>query len=122
MDPAASPDFLQRAIEDAGVKLILRDSQQAELPGLPPSMIINDSDVVNGPVPSQNAGPHPGNASIRSTIAEVLYTSGTTAEPRGVVLTHGNFLANWSRSNAASMTIVSTNAGFTHCASSRSSR
>src|SRR5713226_5236668 len=48
MDSAASPDFLQRAIEDAGVKLILRDSQQAELPGLPPSMIINDfSDIVN---------------------------------------------------------------------------
>src|SRR5882762_2518142 len=94
MDPAPSPDFLQRAIEDAGVKLILRDRQQVELPGLPPSMIINDSDVVNGPVPSQNAGPHPGNASIRSTIAEILYTSGTTAEPRGVVLTHGNFLAN----------------------------
>src|SRR5712664_2321993 len=95
MDSAASPDFVQRAIKDAGVKLILRDSQQAELPGLPPSMIINDfRDVVNGSVPSQNAGPHPGNASTRSTIAEILYTSGTTAEPRGVVLTHGNFLAN----------------------------
>src|SRR5207302_6857166 len=39
-------------------------------------------------------GPHPGHASTRSTIAEILYTSGTTAEPRGVVLTHGNFLAN----------------------------
>src|SRR5206468_4557375 len=36
----------------------------------------------------------PGDASRRSTIAEILYTSGTTAEPRGVVLTHGNFLAN----------------------------
>src|SRR5205807_6583515 len=36
----------------------------------------------------------PGDASTRSTIAEILYTSGTTAEPRGVVLTHGNFLAN----------------------------
>src|SRR5712664_3862728 len=95
MDSAASPDFVQRAIKDAGVKLILRDSQQAELPGLPPSMIINDfRDVVNGSVPSQNAGPHPGNASTRSTVAEILYTSGTTAEPRGVVLTHGNFLAN----------------------------
>ncbi len=95
MDSTASPDFVQRAIRDAGVKLISRDSQQAELPGLPPSMIINDfRDVVNGPVPSQNAGPHPGNASTRSTIAEILYTSGTTAEPRGVVLTHGNFLAN----------------------------
>src|SRR5256714_11536520 len=46
MDSAASPDSVQRAIEDADVKLILRDSQQAELPGLPPSMIINDfSDI-----------------------------------------------------------------------------
>jgi long-chain acyl-CoA synthetase len=30
----------------------------------------------------------------RQHIAEILFTSGTTAEPRGVVLTHGNFLAN----------------------------
>ncbi len=37
MDSAASPDFVQRAIKDAGVKLILRESQQAQLPGLPPS-------------------------------------------------------------------------------------
>jgi long-chain acyl-CoA synthetase len=30
----------------------------------------------------------------RDHIAEILFTSGTTAEPRGIVLTHGNFLAN----------------------------
>lgn len=30
----------------------------------------------------------------RNDIAQILFTSGTTAEPRGVVLTHGNFLAN----------------------------
>src|SRR5256885_5727357 len=41
-----------------------------------------------------NVEADPGNTSTRSTIAEILYTSGTTAEPRGVVLTHGNFLAN----------------------------
>jgi long-chain acyl-CoA synthetase len=30
----------------------------------------------------------------RVDIAEIVFTSGTTAEPRGVVLTHGNILAN----------------------------
>src|ERR1700747_1587258 len=36
MDVANAPDFVQRAIQDAGVKLILRDHQQMELPGAPP--------------------------------------------------------------------------------------
>jgi long-chain acyl-CoA synthetase len=95
MDSAASPDFVQRAIKDAGVKFILRDRQQMELPGVPPSMIINDfRDAVGGPARMPDAGVDLGDASTRSTIAEILYTSGTTAEPRGVVLTHGNFLAN----------------------------
>jgi long-chain acyl-CoA synthetase len=94
IDAAAAPDFVQRAIKDAGVKLILRDRQQLELPGAPPSMIINDfKDVLDNPATSTDAGVDLGDASTRSTVAEILYTSGT-AEPRGVVLTHGNFLAN----------------------------
>ena len=95
MDAAAAPEFVQRVIKDAGVKLILRDRQQVELPGAPPSVIINDwKDVVARPQPGPGADADPGDESTRSTIAEILYTSGTTAEPRGVVLTHGNFLAN----------------------------
>jgi long-chain acyl-CoA synthetase len=95
MDSAASPDFVQRAIKDAAVRLILRDRQQPELPGAPPSMVINDlHDVAATPNPRYEAGVDPGDTSTRSTIAEILYTSGTTGEPRGVVLTHGNFLAN----------------------------
>jgi len=95
MDSAASHDFVQRAIKDAGVKLILRDRQQAELSGAPPSLIINDlRDVPAIPLPVPEAGVDPGNVATRNTLAEILYTSGTTGEPRGVVLTHGNFLAN----------------------------
>jgi long-chain acyl-CoA synthetase len=95
MDSAASPDFVQRVIKDAAVRLILRDRQQPELPGAPPSMVINDlHDVAATSNPRYEAGVDPGDTSTRSTIAEILYTSGTTGEPRGVVLTHGNFLAN----------------------------
>src|SRR5713226_1134005 len=86
MDAAASRDFVQRAIKDAGVKLILRDRQQMGLLGAPPSMVINDfKDIVDSPVPRPETGVDPGEASTQSTIAEILYTSGTTAEPRGVV-------------------------------------
>src|SRR5216684_1296847 len=50
MDAAAARDFVQRAIKDAGVKLILRDRQQMGLLGAPPSMIINDfRDIVDSP-------------------------------------------------------------------------
>ncbi|PYT82102.1 MAG: AMP-binding protein [Acidobacteria bacterium] len=95
MDPAATPDFVERAIKDAGVKLVLRERRLGELPGSPPTLLINDSKAVSTPTKrDMNPEVNPGCASTRSTIAEVLYTSGTTAEPHGVVLTHGNFLAN----------------------------
>src|SRR5882757_2851327 len=42
MDAGAAPDFVQRAIKDAGVKLVLHDRQQMDLPGAPPAMIIDD--------------------------------------------------------------------------------
>ena len=93
MDPTASPDFVRRAMKDASVKLIVRDRQLPDFPGGPPSLVLDDGKDVsraNG-VKTQD---HPGDRSTRRTIAEILYTSGTTAEPRGVVLTHGNFLAN----------------------------
>ena len=95
MDASASADFVQRVIQDAGVKLILRDRHLEELPGAPPSLIISDfKDVSATPPPVLETEGDPGDASRRGTIAQILYTSGTTAEPRGVVLTHGNFLAN----------------------------
>ncbi|MGB2622707.1 MAG: AMP-binding protein [Candidatus Acidiferrum sp.] len=95
MDAGASPDFVRRVIQDAGVKLVLRDRRQMRFAGMPPSLVVNDlKDVVKSPPASEEAAIDPGDQAKRSDIAEILYTSGTTAEPRGVVLTHGNFLAN----------------------------
>jgi long-chain acyl-CoA synthetase len=95
MDTGASPDFVQRTIQDAGVKLILCDSSVPNIASIIPSVSFEDlTPIVQGRVPSAKDHPHPGDAATRETIAEILFTSGTTAEPRGVVLTHGNFLAN----------------------------
>jgi len=122
MDAAAASDFVQRAIKDAGVKVILRDRQQVELPGAPPSLIINDlKDVLANDQPPSDAGVDPGDASTRSTIAEILYTSGTTAEPRGVVLT-AIFWQTLSRWNAASKSIENMSTGSTRCVLSPSFR
>ncbi len=95
MDAGASPEFVRRTVEQSGAKLILRDRQLPELGGACTVLILNDlQDVSSSPGVSDDAEPDPGEGSTRSSTAEILFTSGTTAEPRGVVLTHGNFLAN----------------------------
>jgi long-chain acyl-CoA synthetase len=46
---------------------------------------------------SENAGGQSGKGSVvldRNDVLEIVFTSGTTAEPKGVVITHGNVLAN----------------------------
>ncbi len=42
-----------------------------------------------------HAGPLPRAAVVPNSPAALLYTSGTTAQPKGVVLTHGNYLADF---------------------------
>ncbi|HEY2459858.1 MAG TPA: AMP-binding protein [Candidatus Acidoferrum sp.] len=95
IDSGASLDFVRRVARDADVKLILRDRNLPELPDLPRSLVIDDlHDVTKSLIAAMDAEIDPGDRAKRSDIAEILYTSGTTGEPRGVVLTHGNFLAN----------------------------
>ena len=95
MDAAASLDFVQRTIASAGVKLILRDASLLELPGGPSSVVFNElTNAAETPAGSPSAHSSPTEEPVRNAIAEILFTSGTTSEPRGVVLTHGNFLAN----------------------------
>jgi long-chain acyl-CoA synthetase len=94
MDDGATLDFASRVARDAGVKLIFASREKAALAPAIPTLVLEDlADTA-----SQNNQVSPeglsGEAITRNHIAQILFTSGTTAEPRGVVLTHGNFLAN----------------------------
>jgi long-chain acyl-CoA synthetase len=95
MDPGASLDFVERAIQQSGARLVLRDRSRPELSAGIPSLVLNDFHPVStAPEPTEHSVPDLANHSKRTEVAEILFTSGTTAEPRGVALTHGNFLAN----------------------------
>jgi long-chain acyl-CoA synthetase len=94
MDASGNLEFVQRIVREAQVKLILRDSAQPLLPCGAPSLLYNDwKTVCDFPQPAFSSAA-PGEEASRTDVAEILFTSGTTSEPRGVVLTHGNFLAN----------------------------
>jgi long-chain acyl-CoA synthetase len=102
MDDGATPDFAGRVMRDAGVKLIFASREKIRLDSAVPRLVLEH---LADTVPRQKD--HPAGQTgkplyemlgdepiTRSHIAQILFTSGTTAEPRGVVLTHGNFLAN----------------------------
>jgi long-chain acyl-CoA synthetase len=88
MDDGASPDFAQRVMRQVGAKMLVGSRQHA-LPdrSIP---ILSFDDVAHLP---EYADP-PDVALGRDDVLQVVFTSGTTSEPRGVVITHGNVLAN----------------------------
>ena len=106
MDDGATIDFARRVARDAGVKLIYSSREKPALDDAIPRLVLEDLADTTGPAviaASLPVGSHQKKARYecladetitRNHIAQILFTSGTTAEPRGVVLTHGNFLAN----------------------------
>lgn len=94
MDDGATPDFAGRVARDAGVKLIVASREKAELNPAIPRLALEDLADTAGHDSAVRPESLVDEAITRNHIAQILFTSGTTAEPRGVVLTHGNFLAN----------------------------
>jgi long-chain acyl-CoA synthetase len=94
MDAAASTDFAARVAATVGAKMVIHSrALDASKIGRPEVLLEelgeDDSNVTPGKL---RFGPAAGVK--RSDVVEIVFTSGTTAEPRGVVLTHGNILAN----------------------------
>jgi long-chain acyl-CoA synthetase len=95
MDDVASPDFAMRVLRQTKTKLLVCSRAHAhspELNALQSEVLILD-DLAQ--ILSNSAAASPPYASIApEDILQIVFTSGTTAEPKGVIITHGNVLAN----------------------------
>ena len=89
MDDGAAPDFALRVCRQVGAKLVVCSREHAQ-PSIP-AMILEDLAETLAP---HSRAPYPAPAIEPQDTLEMVFTSGTTAAPKGVVITHGNVLAN----------------------------
>ncbi len=105
LDDSSAFEFVSRVINDASVKFAFISRSKTNRPFSIPILTIEDLTSLNEAVSHSENGRRadifgdgknsfPDKPINRDHIAQILFTSGTTSEPRGVVLTHGNFLAN----------------------------
>ena len=90
VDVCSRPSFLRDVARETQAKLLVRSRFQEE-PGLGvPSIVAEDLERLL----TSDSHPRPALPSLDGRdLAEIVYTSGTTARPKGVVLTHGNLAA-----------------------------
>jgi len=89
MDDGASADFGARVFRQVQAKLLVSSRQHASHAAqLSPAVTFDD-------LRSLAESRHEGLPKIgREDTLQIVFTSGTTAEPRGVVISHGNVLSN----------------------------
>lgn len=91
MDRIAAPDFAQRVMSDVDARLIVCSSALTIQANGRPHL---ELESLSEALAQRSSEPYTPVQLSRDDTAQVVFTSGTTAEPRGVVLTHGNILAS----------------------------
>lgn len=90
MDDIASADFALRVLRQVDAKLIVCSPDK---PALDPASSLIDFGCIEREISRHARSPY-AVPLRREDLAEIIFTSGTTAEPKGVVISHGNLLAN----------------------------
>ena len=91
LDVSSQPEFVAKVAQRTRARLVLASTQTAPLAdglGLPVVLIESLPDRARHSAPLATPGV------VASDVVEVVFTSGTTGEPKGAMLTHGNLVAN----------------------------
>jgi long-chain acyl-CoA synthetase len=91
MDKISAPEFARRVASDVNAKLLVCSSALVSEAGNLPRLELEN--LCQALAQHSSAAYEPVNIT-RADPAQIIFTSGTTAEPRGVVLTHGNILSS----------------------------
>ena len=91
LDVRSAPDFVTRVLERTEPRLAFTSrSMSQSLNGDIPSVQLEELDRTIAV-----HSPHPEQLSVEpNDLAEIMFTSGTTGEPKGVILTHRNIVSN----------------------------
>src|ERR1700730_11489982 len=90
IDHASTADFACRVSKEVNAKLIFPPDPQRD-GGTVPSIPLESLSAITA---ERDSSPYPSPPATRQDTLEIIFTSGTTAEPRGVMISHGNVLAN----------------------------
>ena len=91
IDQISTAEFASRVAQQVNAKLLVY-SQGISAPALPIPYLATDS--ISEIIARHSDTAYPSPQLSRQDVLEIVFTSGTTSEPRGVVITHGNVLAN----------------------------
>ena len=91
IDHGSTGKFASRVAREVSAKLAIRSRGLAHIE-LPSGSIVLES--LSELVAQRDPSPYAAPPLSRQDTLQIIFTSGTTAEPRGVVISHGNVLAN----------------------------